>query len=54
MGRFGNLLFDLEKDPSESFPLQDETLEKDMIEKLMKEMKKNECPEEQFERLGLK
>lgn len=54
VGRFGNLLFDLEKDPSESFPLQDETLEKDMIEKLMKEMKKNECPEEQFERLGLK
>ena len=54
MGRFGNLLFDLEKDPGECSPLQDEALEQQMTEKLIKEMEKNECPAEQFERLGLK
>ncbi len=54
VGRFGNLLFDLEKDPGECSPLQDEALEQQMAEKLIKEMEKNECPAEQFERLGLK
>ena len=54
VGRFGNLLFDLEKDPGECSPLQDEALEQQMTEKLIKEMEKNECPAEQFERLGLK
>lgn len=54
VGRFGNLLFDLEKDPGECSPLRDEALEQQMAEKLIKEMEKNECPAEQFERLGLK
>lgn len=50
---FGNLLFDLENDPKQENPLDDPELEKMMIQHLIREMKANDAPEEQFIRLGL-
>ncbi|TFG73046.1 MAG: sulfatase [Anaerolineales bacterium] len=51
--RFGNLLFDMEKDPAQEHPLEDPVIEKRMIELLIKLMWENDAPPEQFERLGL-
>ena len=50
---FGHLLFDLENDPRQENPLEDPEIEKMMIEHLIREMKANDAPEEQYERLGL-
>ena len=50
---FGTLLFDLENDPGQEKPLRDAALEAEMIAKMTALMRKNECPDEQFERLGL-
>jgi arylsulfatase A-like enzyme len=50
---FGNLLFDIEADPKQQSPLDDPEIEKMMIGHLVREMKKNDAPPEQFERLGL-
>lgn len=50
---FGSKLFDLEKDPEQKEPLEDLQEELRMIKSLLLEMKKNEAPEEQYERLGL-
>ena len=50
---FGHLLFDLENDPKQENPMNDPELEKKMIEHLIREMRKNDAPEEQYERLGL-
>ncbi len=46
-------LFDLETDPKQQNPIEDEELEGRMIEHLKREMKANDAPPEQFERLGL-
>ena len=46
-------LFDLEEDPGQEHPLDDPEIEKRMIELLVKLMRENEAPPEQFERLGL-
>ena len=53
VSKFGSLLFDIEKDPKQLFPIQDEALEKYMIGKLIALMKENDAPPEQYERLGL-
>ena len=49
----GTLLFDIDKDPKQLEPLEDEALEKVMTEHLIREMKANDAPAEQFVRLGL-
>lgn len=53
MHRFGTLLFDLETDPQQEQPLHDPDIEARMIALLVKLMKANDAPPEQFERLGL-
>ena len=50
---FGNMLFDVENDPLQQHPIQDPAIENRMIRLLIAEMQANECPPEQFERLGL-
>lgn len=52
-GRTATLLFDVVQDPAQLQPLQDEKLEMRMIRLLIREMARNECPSEQYERLGL-
>ena len=54
VSRFGTRLYDLKNDPEEKTPIQNEEVEKRMILAMIKAMKENDCPEEQFERLGLK
>jgi chorismate mutase len=51
--KFGTLLYDLETDPAQEHNLHDPAVEKRMIEHLVAEMKRNDVPPEQFERLGL-
>jgi arylsulfatase A-like enzyme len=50
---FGTMLFDLEADPQQATPLNDPEKEAEMIELMIKLMRENDAPEEQFERLGL-
>ncbi|MFW9822623.1 MAG: sulfatase [Candidatus Thorarchaeota archaeon] len=50
---FGSLLFDLHDDPDQENPINNAEIEKKMITALIIEMKKNESPMEQFERLGI-
>lgn len=50
---FGTLLHDLQTDPDQEHPITDESVEKMMIEHLVREMKKSDSPPEQFERLEL-
>ena len=50
---YGNLLFDLETDPNQEHPVKDSTVEKKMIDALVRELKNSEAPEEQYRRLAL-
>ncbi|KAA9219192.1 MULTISPECIES: sulfatase [Aerococcus] len=50
---FGNLLYDLQQDPKQLHNLKNKTLEENMINKLVKLMKENDAPMEQYERLGI-
>ena len=50
---FDTLLFDLQTDPQQEHPLQDPAVEAHMIEHLVRLMRENDAPPEQFERLGL-
>ncbi|MEM7535156.1 MAG: hypothetical protein AAF639_23470 [Chloroflexota bacterium] len=50
---FGTLLFDLETDPHQTQPLDDPDIEAMMIQHLIRLMRDNDSPVEQFERLGL-
>lgn len=52
-GRFGNRLYDLEKDPFQQNPIEDKAIEERMIVNLVRLMHENDSPLEQFERLGL-
>ena len=47
------MLFDLESDYEQNTPLDDPAAEQRMIELLVKVMKENDAPAEQYERLGL-
>ena len=47
------MLFDVEKDHAQQAPLDDPTVERRMIGLLVRHMKENEAPVEQYERLGL-
>lgn len=46
-------LFDLQTDPNQLNPIEDEQIEKYMIELMKKLMIENDSPKEQFERLGI-
>ncbi len=52
-GKQATLLFDIEKDPGQEHPLVDIEIEARMIRLMLLEMARNECPLEQYERLGL-
>ncbi|WP_428768674.1 sulfatase [Treponema sp. HNW] len=51
--QYGHKLFDLRLDPEQLYPLNDPMREADMINALIAEMKKNDAPIEQYQRLGL-
>lgn len=50
---FGTMLFDLANDPAQEHPIRDRAIEQRMIEHMVRLMRENEAPAEQFERLGL-
>ena len=50
---YGSLLFDLVHDQRQENPIYDSNIEKRMIQFLREEMKKNDAPLEQYERLGI-
>jgi hypothetical protein len=52
--QFGTLLFDLHSDPHQQKPLNDQSVERRMIEHLLRLMVENDAPVEQYERLGLR
>ena len=47
------MLFDLEKDPEQKHPYRDEKEEERFITAMIRIMKENDAPKEQYERLGL-
>ena len=47
------MLFDLENDPQQEHPINDPAVEARMVEHMVKLMKENNAPGEQFERMGL-
>jgi len=49
---YPTMLFDLEKDPNQESPIEDEAAEKRMIHLMRKRMKENQCPSEMLERYG--
>ncbi len=50
---FGTLLFDLAADPAQEHPITDPDIEVRMTDHLLRLMRENEAPTEQYERLGL-
>ncbi len=52
--QFGTLLFDMETDPQQQRPLNNPKKEAEMIELMIRLMRENDAPEEQFKRLGLR
>jgi hypothetical protein len=53
-GKFGDLLFDMEHDPEQAQPIQDEAVMRQMKDTMIALMEKSETPAEQYVRLGLK
>jgi arylsulfatase A-like enzyme len=51
--QFGDLLFDVENDPAQQQPLDDEAVRARMTQHMVRLMRENDAPPEQFERLGL-
>jgi hypothetical protein len=47
------MLFDLQTDPKQEHPLDDPAIEEMMVKHMVRLMKENDAPSEQFERLGL-
>ena len=54
VAHFGTRLYDLEADPTESTPIRDPGQEERMIRLMERAMAENDCPPEQFDRLGLR
>ena len=52
-GRRSTLLFDVQADPGQLEPITCTEIEARMIRLMLLEMARNECPSEQYERLGL-
>lgn len=53
LGKRATLLFDVIADPGQTRPLGDVEVEARMIRLMLREMARNECPPEQYVRLGL-
>jgi arylsulfatase A-like enzyme len=51
--RFGTLLFDLHNDPLQEQPINDPAVEARMVEHLLRLMRENDAPTEQYQRMGL-
>ncbi|MEV5350207.1 sulfatase-like hydrolase/transferase [Streptomyces achromogenes] len=51
--RFGTLLFDLASDPHQERPIVDDAVELRMIRLLIEQLRANDAPHDQYERLGL-
>jgi len=51
--QFGTLLYDLKADPQQTTPITDRETEARMIALMVRLMRENDAPTEQFERLGL-
>jgi arylsulfatase A-like enzyme len=49
----GSLLFDLQRDPQQEQPISDPVLEEQMLRLLVRLMRENDAPTEQYERLGI-
>ena len=49
----GNLLYDLERDPGQQTPIEDQTVELYLVQQMRALMLANEAPDEQYERLGI-
>ncbi len=52
--KFGTLLYDTFNDPYQLNPIKNSEIESKMIQKMCAVMEENDCPTEQYERLGLK
>lgn len=50
---FGNLLYDVEGDPAQAHPIQDEVLMARMVETMRKAMEAADAPEDEYQRLGI-
>ncbi|MCA9890996.1 MAG: sulfatase, partial [Anaerolineae bacterium] len=53
LAEFDTLLFDIQADPKQANPMQSAEIEARMAAALVEEMKRNDAPVEQFQRLGL-
>ena len=51
--KYGNKLYDLEKDPEQMQPIDDPQKEVELIHEIWKLMQENDAPEEQYLRLGI-
>ena len=51
--QFGTMLFDLDADPRQEHPIENPEIEQNMIAHLVRLMRENDAPPDQFERLGL-
>jgi len=51
--KFGTRLYDLWEDPTQQSPIQDENIESRMLDHMRQLMEENDCPTEQFSRLGM-
>ncbi len=51
--RFGHMLFDLENDPLQNHPLDDPETEANMIRHMVRLMRRNDAPVDQYQRMGL-
>jgi arylsulfatase A-like enzyme len=52
-GRTATLLFDVVNDPAQEQPIFDLDIEARMLKLMIREMVRNDCPPEQYERLGI-
>lgn len=53
IGRSATLLFDVLNDPAQEQPIFDKEIETRMLRLMIREMARNDCPPEQYERLGI-
>ncbi|PNV59104.1 sulfatase [Clostridium sp. chh4-2] len=51
--QYGNMLFDLKRDPEQLSPVDDPAMEAVMVNALIRKLKESDAPKEQFERLGI-
>lgn len=50
---FGTRLYDLKQDPFQNTPINDEEKEAEMLALMVRLMEKNDCPKEQYRRMGI-